>query len=288
MLNPGWVAATNTIPGMMPSGSLSNPVITPAPTLSPTGNAWGGLGPNLMTCSVTPVFTGDLMVFAFFSNDQGVTALSGGGVSNWQQATSFWYNTGGIFNYYTVSIWWGTVTTTGASTITVTDPTSQPGQYTKIWCREFTAASPNWAIIAASPPPGSSGGSDLGTGATIIYPTLTPTASGNDLYVGACYATSYVHGNTPGFFYETPQEPSEQVCYSTSVSGPVSPVGFQATAGPYVPVAALFTAGAGGSLSTAPAYATSSSILGGGTGTWVNPASAQGPPDGTAATWTAP
>ena len=39
---------------------------------------------------------------------------------------------------------------------------------------------------------------------------------------------------------------------------------------------------------TSPAYAASYDIIAGGAGSWVNPANAEGTPDGSDATWTAP
>lgn len=59
---------------------------------------------------------------------------------------------------------------------------------------------------------------------------------------------------------------------------------------PYSGGAAIFTATvppAGGN-NTSPAYATNYSVLGGGTGSWVNPDNAEGPPEGSFATWMAP
>jgi len=42
------------------------------------------------------------------------------------------------------------------------------------------------------------------------------------------------------------------------------------------------------SITTAVAYAASQDIVAGGAGSWVNPANAEGAPDGSYATWTAP
>ena len=231
------------------------------------------------------------MVFAFFTNDAGATAVSGGGVTTWNLASSFFYNAAGPGAYYQVAIWWGIVTTTGASTITVTDG-ALGSNYAKLWCREFSAASAQWGLVAASPPAGSSGSSDLHTGTTLNYPSLTSSPGGNDLYVGACYATSYVAGTSapPGFSFEYPgQDPFEQDCFNTAVSGTIAPVGSQASSGNYFPAGVIFTADASGnSVSSNPAYATSHSIIAGGTGSWSNPGNAQGPPSGSYATWTAP
>ena len=258
---------------------MSNPVMTP------TGPQWGE--GNVLTMTTAPFNVGDLMAFAFISTSGTSTAISGGGVSTWTLASSYLDTVSNIY----AGIWWGVVKSTQTSTLTVTDP-GFIGYYSTMWMREFTAPGANWSVVAANPAAGTVGGVPGTSGPEATYPALSPSGGGNDLYVGVGYAydAHMLPGSTPGFIYGTPggvfPNTFQQVAYNWTASTPQSPTAPLDGSSVYLLVAAMFTAG-GGQV-TSPAYATAASDLGGGPGSWVNPSYAEGPPDGSFATWTSP
>lgn len=256
---------------------MSNPVISPA------APQWSAIGAGVSTVAVAPFSTGDLLVLAFYANGGPATAVSGGGVTTWTCASSY-YDTTGSGAY--AGIWWGAVAATGSGTVTVTDA-GQGTDYGKLWVREFTATGANWSVVAASPAAGATGGTPGTTGTPAYYPGLSPSGSGN-LYVGAgwSYFGHLNAGSDAGFYYANPAaDGPEMIAYNWSVSTAVTPSAAN-TDGTYLAVAAMFTAG-GGTV-TSPVYASSYGIISGGLGNWVNPANAEGPPDGSFATWVAP
>ena len=121
--------------------------------------------------TVAPFNVGDLLVLAFWANGGPVTAVSGGGVSKWTCASSYYDTTGSAY----LGIWWGVVTGTGTSTITVTDP-GLGTNYGTVWAWEFTATGANWTAAAASPTAGTTGGTPGTSGTPVDYPALSPTA----------------------------------------------------------------------------------------------------------------
>ena len=257
---------------------MSNPVIR---QVAPQ---WSVAAASAHTLTVAPFNIGDLMVAAFYTNGGPATGVSGGGVPSWALATSY-YDT--AQNAY-ASLWWGVLTSTGTSTVTVTAP-GQGTNYGKIWCREFEAIGANWQVASASPLPGSSGAGPSGHANPVSYPSLTPPAAGNALYVGAAwsYFGNVNFGTGTGFFYANPgSDGPELVAYNPQVSTVTAPTATSTDpTGPWLAVAALFTAGAG--TVTSAAYASAFSLIPG-TGSWVNPGNAVGVPSGSFATWTAP
>jgi hypothetical protein len=254
------------------------------PVISGTAPQWSVTGAGVTTLNVSPFNTGDLMVLAFYANGGAATAVAGGGVSSWACASGYFDTSASAYS----GIWWGIVTAPGAATVTVTNP-GQGTDFGKLWVREFTATGANWLLASASPPAGSSGAGTGTSGSTITYPSLTAPGGGNALYVGAAwsYFGNITQGSTPGFLWSHPgADGPELVAYNTSVSGSAGPVVTSTSTFTWLAIAAMFTAG-GGTV-TGPAYASAFSVLGGGTGSWVNPGNALGPPGGPFATWTSP
>ena len=258
---------------------MSNPVITQ------TAPQWSAAAAGLDTLTVAPFNAGDLLVVAFIANGGPVTAVSGGGVPVWRCASSYYDTAGSAY----VGIWWGVITTTGSQAVTITDP-GQGTNFGKIWAREFTAIGANWSVFPVSPAAGASGAGPTGTGSfTITYPSLTSPAGGNALYVGAAYSYfgNITQGSDTGFLWAHPgADGPEMIAYNPSVTGSVAPSVTSTSNFSYSVVAAMFTAGGG--IVSAPVYAASATPLGGGSGTWVNPGDATGPPSGSFATWTSP
>lgn len=220
----------------------------PNPSISVAGTQWGADGAGQLTCGVNPVNVGDLMVLTFQSfGSSGATAVSGGGVTTWTQASSYYDNSGTFGITLSESIWWGVVTTAGLSTITVTDA-ALGTNFSTLWAREYTATGASWALVTASPPAGTVGGVPGTSGNTPSYPSLTDSG-GNDLYIGA--STSYfghmTAGSTAGFVYEVAGgNNSCQACYDTSAGGTVQPNSANTDSGSSLLIAAIFTAGGGG------------------------------------------
>ena len=234
------------------------------------------------TVTVKPFNVGDLLVLAFFANGGPATAVSGGGVTAWTCASSYYDTTGSTY----IGIWWGTVAATGSSAVAVTDA-GQGADYGKLWVREFMAIGANWSAVAVSPAAGTVAGTPATTGTPAHYPSLSPSGD-NNLYIGAgwSYFGHLNAGSDPGFLYTNPAaDGPEMVAYNWSVDTAVSPSAAN-TDGTYLAVAAMFTA-AGGTV-TSPAYAASYGIISGGLGSWSNPGNAVGVPTGSFATWTAP
>jgi hypothetical protein len=258
---------------------VSNPVI------SGTAPQWGAVGQSLQTLPVKPFNAGDLLVLEVFANGGPVTAVAGGGVAAWGCASSYFDTARLVY----AAIWWGVVTSPGHATITITDA-GEGTNYATLWAREFTAIGASWSVVTASSAPGTTGGTPPGSGSAVTYPSLSPSAGGNDLYLGAgwSYFGHILSGSTPGFIYTNPASNGpNQACYNPSVSVTTAPTATTTDSpGPRLTVAAIFTAGGG--IVTGPAYAASYSIIASGTGNWSNPGNATGVPAGSYATWTAP
>ena len=257
---------------------MSNPVI------SGTAPQWGAVGQGVKTLAVKPFNAGDLLVLEFFVNGGLATAVSGGGVTRWHCASSYYDTTGLAY----IAIWWGVVTQPGKSTVTITDA-NEGSNYGIIWVREFTATGANWSVASQSVSAGTTGGTPPTSGLSVTYPSLAPSAGGNDLYIGAgwSYFGHMISGSTSGFTYTNPAANGpNQAAYDPSVSTTAAPTATSNNTGTWITIAAIFTAGGG--ILSAPAYAASYSIIGGGTGSWSNPGNATGVPSGSYATWTSP
>lgn len=255
-----------------------------------TAPQWGGNAAGLHTLSVAPFNQGDLLVVCYYANGGPATAVSGGGGASWQCASSYFDTSGSAY----ISIWWSVVTSPGTAVITVTDA-GLGTHFGTIWCREFMAPGANWQAGPVSKLPGSSGsgtGPSGGSGSTVTYPSLTPPAGGNALYVGAgfSYFANMSAGSDSGFFYTAPNAggsgQGKQVAYITPASAAVSTSAPITGSSTWLSIAAMFTAGGG--LNTAPAWASAYNLIGGGSGSWTNPGNAVGVPSGPVATWTAP
>ncbi len=137
-------------------------------------------------------------------------------------------------------LWYGKVTTTGASTITFNWSSSVASDGNEYGAQEFSAglgASTVWAIDKA--------GSLNGASSTSVpFPSLTPSATG-ELYFGySLVANTAAAGTASGFTYGVTAQ-SNAVAYDTNVSGAVSPAGTQSPAGTSSAVGMLLSASTG-------------------------------------------
>ena len=161
-----------------------------------------------------------------------VTSVSGGGVTTWTRAVQFDGSVGGD-----EELWYGKVTTVGASTVTFTWSSSVSGDANEYGAQEFSAglgASTVWATDKT--------GTGNGASSTSVpYPTLTPSAAG-ELYFGySLVANTAAAGTASGFTYVVTAE-ANSVAYDTDVTGAVSPVATQSPAGTSSAVGMLLSA----------------------------------------------
>jgi hypothetical protein len=155
-----------------------------------------------------------------------VSSVSGGGVSNWQKATSVDYDgTDGQMLQY----WYGTVTSTSSSTLTVTYGKSINNTYIAV--QEFDGGSgASWSV-------------DTTKTSSTPFPSLGASSSG-ELYVGMGFAwDNAAAGTTSGVTYNVLSS-SFVLASDTNVSGTISPAGTGAGS-----LAVLFKA-TGGSTTT--------------------------------------
>lgn len=266
---------------------MSNPVI------AQTAPQWSASGAGVNSLAIQPLNAGDLLVLAYIANGGPATAVTGGGAGAWQCASSYYDTAGSAY----VGIWWAPVITavgaTGVGTPTETVTVTIPGlgtNFGKIWVREFMAIGGNWLLSSATPAAGTTAAGPRGTGSfTLTYPTLTPPAAGNALYVGAAYSYfgNITQGSNTGFFWSHPgADGPEMIAYNPVVNSAVAPTVTSTSNFSYTTIAAMFTAG-GGQV-TGSTYASAVSTLGGGSGSWANPSNAVGPPTGAFATWSSP
>jgi hypothetical protein len=231
---------------------------TASPTASQTSSESGGVGGLFTATGVAPPSSassvsavgmpstatstsilsdfprtiGDLMVLsiALDGSTTGVqfTSVSGGGVTKWNQDTA--YTVGGD----ELALWWGVVTTAGASMITLS-----LNNGTVLWdelaAQEFTTgAGATWSAGAS--------GESISTNPVVTYPTLTPAITG-ELYFGYAFVKGIGSvGSTPGFTYSlTPQD--DIVTWDTDLSSTASPAASE-TLSESGGVGGLFTAAA--------------------------------------------
>ena len=210
-------------------------------TPSAVGSLANGAGTGVTTLAVTPQHAGDLLALAVKVGSASVTAstVSGGGVATWARAEDY---TG--YSGTDLEIWTGTVTTTGASTLTVGFSTSVSAIYTGLAAQEFAGlgAGTVWGIDTGA-------GVSNASSATVTFPKLTPAGAG-ELYFGyAAVANTASAGATTGFTYATTAD-GDVAAYDTAVSAAAQPTATQSPAGLSGAAAVLITASS--SASTLP------------------------------------
>lgn len=168
------LSATPAAASAIQQASAGEVIVTTGSPLS----GWTG------TLAVNPLELGDLMLVAGYvaSATTHYTALSGGGVTTWQNIGPQFVGTSGT---YSMSLWMGVVTTTGSSTITATGSASLSGVNNGMAALELTLHSPAaiWAVD------GSVGTLSNASANTVTFPTLTPAVAG-ELYFGMSTTTA--------------------------------------------------------------------------------------------------
>ena len=182
--------------------------------------------PSLATESVTvsPAASGDLLAVAVETKFPGTpsftaSTISGGGVGTWTRAYGFLTLDG----FHGQELWWGKVTSTGASTLTVSYTSGSTAgnseSASSVDVQEFRSsagASTVWSVDKT-------GKDDSGVASTTLkYPTLSPSSPPETYFGYLAVPGAIDSGTTSGVTYQTDAR-YNQVAYATSVSGTITP-----------------------------------------------------------------
>jgi hypothetical protein len=191
--------------------------------ITAVGSFSSNAGSALSTLAVTPQTVGDvLVVFAQVgSTTPKVSSIAGGGVATWTKGVQFAGSEAAD-----EEIWFGKVTTTGASTITFTWSSSISGHTAEYGAQEYSAglgSTTTWALDK-------SGTLNNASSTSVGFPSLTPSASG-ELYFGySVLPNAPAAGSTSGFTYSITAD-GNIVASDPNVSGAVTPSAAQSPAG---------------------------------------------------------
>ena len=148
---------------------------------------------NTFTTTVSPTAIGDVVVVGaqsyngVFPQTQG--APTGGGVTTWNEMATG--SGGGII----INTYWGVVTSTGSSTLTIT-MSGSPNFMFVSYQQFHSSVSNNWAQDGV-------GGNNAGSASSGNYPSQSPVGS-DELYVGNAWigaGSGTIGGSTAGFVY---------------------------------------------------------------------------------------
>jgi hypothetical protein len=234
-----WPPGAAPPPGPVSGQAQANAVASVAANGAPPGavaSAVGSLASQVSTTggttlSVSPLNLGDLMVVTVETGAAvQVSSLSGGGVTTWTRALQ-WAPAG-----TDREIWYGTVTTTGASTITFALTGSTGTHNIEYDAQEYHTSVPvTWGLIT-------SGQQTNASSTNMALPTLAPSTS-NEVYVGLVVVPNTpTGGTTSGYMFTTTSWGNTFVSNADCTVAPQSPVATQNTAAASDTFAALFLA----------------------------------------------
>lgn len=182
------------------AGTLASNNAAALTTLAHTNNAAGN-------CLVLAVMLSSLTIT--------VSGISGGGATGWQRIAAP-NNDGGRSQ----EMWMGTVTATGAQTITAAFSASTAGLATDLKAQEFSSSLGTLARWTAD----TSGWRTGAASTTQVYPTLAPRLASPELYVTqARLAASGTHSGLTAGFTEQLDTNGNPYIYGLAVTGPVTP-----------------------------------------------------------------
>ena len=195
-------------------------------------NGWSSSGTNNSTLSDSPAALGDLVVLAikYGNTAVNVTGISGGGVTNWHLVTSG----SSTANSTSESLWEGTVSSIGPSTISV-NFSSSTGTLNDIDAQEFSSGlglNTSWSVESSGFLPTTTAST------TSSLPLLTAQAS-NELYWGYIQSSSTVTGLSTSGFNITIDSQGNAMVYNTSTVSNTS----------YQPVVTLNSSGTSNAIS---------------------------------------
>jgi RHS repeat-associated protein len=239
----GGGTTTTTAATTTTTAATTTTTVPPGTTISAVGSL--AADTQSSTLSVSPVTNGDIEVLSVMAGPASATQVSsitGGGVSTWSSAIAY---PGDSNDANTdVELWWGVVTSTGASTITAHWAHGTPS-WTELAAQEFSAGTgATWSVDKT--------GSSSSATSTVTFPSLSPSGSSGELYFGYGVPTGTSSaGSTPGFVYDIPI--GNVVAYDTDTTATADPTAGQSSTGSGS-VAALFmaTGGGGGTTTTTP------------------------------------
>ncbi len=164
----------------------------PRGTISAVGGAqWSDSNNGVITLSVNPVTIGDILFLGVDLRGPTpgpITGVSGGGVTTWDEA----FMNGLSLTYENTGIWWGIVTSTGPSVISLLGTGSPAASC--LTCQEFTAgAGTTWSVYGNT----GYGVSYTSTSLSWSTPALTPQGS-EEMYL-AVVGNAYNGMTMPGF-----------------------------------------------------------------------------------------
>lgn len=203
-------------------------------TISPQGSLAYISGTAQATLAVTPVNVGGVLVLGteVASATISITSIAGGGVTTWTKLVGpYTLPT----NSRNMELWFGPITSSGASTITITRSASVAGLRVDIGAQEFVSSLGTSAVWAAD----GSGGTSTGTSVMIQFPTLTPSGP-RRLYFGYEVIDGGVGANPAPLWY-TKQEDANfnQWLYGQNLTEQQSPNVVQAPSAGFAGTAAL-------------------------------------------------
>jgi RHS repeat-associated protein len=222
-------ATTTTTSGTTTTTGCSSSSITAVGSLAER------FGSN--TLSVSPVNSGDIEALAIQGQPESspvVSSVSGGGVTTWSKAIAY----PGSGTSSDIEIWWGTITSTGSSTITVTWTGSNPS-YRELDAHEFSAGSgTTWSVDKT-------GDASNSSATSYNMASLTPSGTG-ELYFGLAVVggDTATAGSTSGVTYNV-DDNGNLLAYDTNVSAALAPAGSQTGGTGVDSAAALFIASSG-------------------------------------------
>ena len=217
------------------------------------------------TLPVSNQGTGNLLLVEVITDSatEYCSSLSGGGATWTQMGTVFH----GTVNAYSATLFAGTVTATGAGTVTPSFTGGTPSYY-ELDGHEFTSTVGAWALDVQG---------NLDSAGTNNWASLTPANNG-ELYFGAaaCSNSGGVAGSTSGYTYSVNAN-GDSTAYNASCPAGTATYPVWGGAAYQVFGSMVLVMEQASGTNTSPAYATTYDTTAvSGTGTWVNPATPKG------------
>jgi hypothetical protein len=238
----GTVDVTVTTPGgTSPTGSVDQfTYTTPSRSFSAVGAIVSIDGNGLRSVPVNPAGAGDALVLMvhIVASTATVSSVSGGGATGWTRYQQFKDVPSWSGQPHDTEIWLGTVTTAGSSTINVSYSASVGSVDTDLAAQEFSSGlgpTTSWSKDTGA------GQDNVSSSTNVLFPTMTPASSG-ELYFGYAWVqgTSSA-GSTSGVSYDVTAD-GNLVCFDTSVSSALTPIGSQPDSLPSASMGVLITA----------------------------------------------
>jgi hypothetical protein len=183
-------------------------------TISATGSLASNVGNNgATTLAITAAAVGGVVVFvsSISSTTISVSSVSGGGVGGqWTRIAGPGVATSHTRN---LELWMGTLTATGAQTITITPSASVATTRVDLAAQQFISAA---GASSAWSTDGAGAVQNNAAAAVVTWPTLTPTNSGR-AYVGYGLGTATTTTTSPAGYTAVNDSFGNPFIYNTAV-----------------------------------------------------------------------